>query len=265
MARRSLHLAGDPDADRLLTDDPLALLIGMVLDQQIPLEKAFRGPADLAQRLGTGLDPAQIADADPEHLARLFARVPAIHRYPASMAGRVQALCRIVVDQYGGDPSSIWRDASDAEDLLARVKALPGFGDQKARIFMALLGKQLGVTPKGWRDVSAPFGDAGTNRSVADIVDAASLARVRQFKQAMKAAGKAGGGKAGGGKAGAGQASGRPSRATTPTRADRAPAKSAKGGSATTVPANRAGATTASSKSPPARPAGTTRAVARRG
>jgi uncharacterized HhH-GPD family protein len=191
MARRSLHLAGDPDADRLLTEDPLALLIGMVLDQQIPLEKAFRGPADLAQRLGTGLDAAKIAATDPERLARLFARVPAIHRYPASMAGRVQELCRVVVDQYGGDASRIWRDAGDAKDLLARVKALPGFGDQKARIFVALLGKQLGVTPRGWREVSSPFGDAGATRSVADIVDAASLARVRQFKQALKAANKA--------------------------------------------------------------------------
>jgi len=190
MARRSLHLAGDPDADRLLTEDPLALLIGMVLDQQIPLEKAFRGPADLAQRLGTGLDAAQIAAIDPERLARLFARVPAIHRYPASMAARVQELCRVVVDQYGGDASRIWRDAGDAKDLLARVKALPGFGDHKARIFVALLGKQLGVTPKGWRGVSSPFGDAGATRSVADIVDAASLTRVRQFKQALKAANK---------------------------------------------------------------------------
>jgi len=190
MARRSLHLAGDPDADRLLTEDPLALLIGMVLDQQIPLEKAFRGPADLAQRLGTALDAAQIATTDPERLARLFARVPAIHRYPASMAGRVQQLCRVVVDQYGGDASRIWRDAADARDLLARVKALPGFGDQKARIFVALLGKQLGVTPKGWRDASSPFGDAGATRSVADIVDEASLARVRRFKQALKAANK---------------------------------------------------------------------------
>ncbi len=191
MARRRLHLAGDPEADDLLTDDPLALLIGMVLDQQIPLEKAFRGPADLAARLGSRLDPARIAATDPERLARLFARVPAIHRYPASMAARVQALCRVVVEDYGGDVSRIWRDASDAKDLLARVKALPGFGDQKARIFVALLGKQRGVTPRGWREVSAPFGDAGSTRSVADVVDAASLARVRAFKQKLKAANQA--------------------------------------------------------------------------
>jgi len=198
MARRPLRLAGDPAADELLTNDPLALLIGMVLDQQIPLEKAFRGPADLAQRLGSRLDPVRIAATDPEGLARLFARVPAIHRYPASMAARVQELCRVIVDQYGADASKIWRDAAGAQDLLDRVRALPGFGDQKARIFVALLGKQLGVTPKGWRDVSAPFGDAGATRSVADVVDAASLARVRQFKQELKAANKEAATKAGG-------------------------------------------------------------------
>ena len=191
MPRRALYLSGDRDADALLTRDPLALVIGMVLDQQIPLEKAFRGPADLVERLGRPLDAARIAATDPEALARTFARVPAIHRYPASMAGRVQALARIVADEYGGDASRIWRDAKSGPDLVARVKALPGFGDQKARIFVALLGKQLGVTPTGWRAASSPFGDAGATRSVADIVDAASLARVRQFKQDLKAAHKA--------------------------------------------------------------------------
>lgn len=188
MARRPLHLSFDRDADALISKDPVALLIGMVLDQQIPLEKAFRGPLDLSRRLGSPLDPASIAAMDPDRLAAIFSKAPSLHRYPSSMAARVQALCATIVDDYGGDAAEVWRGAPDANELLTRIKALPGFGDQKAKIFVALLGKQLGVTPPQWREVSAPFGEEGSTRSVADIVDKASLDQVRNFKQAMKAA-----------------------------------------------------------------------------
>ena len=191
MPRKRLYLSGDPEADALLTRTPLALAIGMVLDQQIPLEWAFKGPFELSERLGTPLDAAAIAAMDPEKLVAVFSRRPALHRYPGSMAARVQALCRVVVDEYGGDAATIWTTASDGRDLLARVKKLPGFGDQKARIFVALLGKQLGMTAAGWEAASAPFGEPGSHMSVADIVDAASLAEVREHKQAMKAARKA--------------------------------------------------------------------------
>ncbi|HVX20172.1 MAG TPA: HhH-GPD-type base excision DNA repair protein [Acidimicrobiales bacterium] len=191
MPRKSLYLSGDPKADALLTKDPLALLIGMVLDQQIPLEWAFKGPFELADRLGRPLDAAAIAAMDPEVLVEAFSRRPALHRYPGSMAARVQALCQVVVDDYGGDAGKIWKTAKDGKELLARVKKLPGFGDQKARIFVALLGKQLGVTAAGWAVAATPFGEPGSYMSVADIVDADSLAQVRQYKQAMKAAKKA--------------------------------------------------------------------------
>lgn len=191
MPRTSLYLSGDPGADALLTKTPLALVIGLVLDQQIPLEWAFRGPFELSERLGTPLDPAAIATMDPDALAALFSARPALHRYPGSMAGRVQALCRVVVDEYGGDAATIWTTARDGRDLLARLKKLPGFGDQKARIFLALLGKQLGVSTTGWEAASEPFGERGSHLSVADIVDPASLAKVREHKQAMKAAKKA--------------------------------------------------------------------------
>ena len=202
MPRKSLHLSGDRAADALLSSDPLALLIGMVLDQQILLEKAFRGPADLVQRLGTPLDAATIAAMDPDALVELFVRKPSLHRYPGSMAARVQALCRTVAEDYGGDASQVWKGAADGRELLARVTALPGFGNQKARIFVALLGKQLGVSVPGWVEVSSPYGDPGTFRSVADIVDADSLAEVRRYKLAMKAAAKAGAAKGGTAKTG---------------------------------------------------------------
>lgn len=191
MPRKSLYLSGDPKADALLTKTPLALLVGLVLDQQIPLEWAFKGPFELTDRLGTPLDASAIAAMDPEVLAEAFSRRPALHRYPGSMAGRVQAMCQVVVDEYGGDAGKIWKTAKDGNELLARVKKLPGFGDQKARIFVALLGKQLGVTSAGWAAAATPFGDAGSYMSVADIVDPDSLAKVRQYKQAMKAAKKA--------------------------------------------------------------------------
>lgn len=187
----SLHLTGDAEADGLLSTSSLALLIGMVLDQQVPLERAFAAPAELARRLGRDLEAGDLAAAEPDALAALFARPPALHRYPGSMAGRVQALCRVVAEDYQGDAARVWTDAQDGSDLLARVRALPGFGDQKARIFVALLGKQLGVQPPGWEAASAPFGEPGSYRSVADIVDEASLGRVRATKQAAKAAAKA--------------------------------------------------------------------------
>lgn len=187
----ALCLAQNPDADKLLTDSPLALLIGMVLDQQIPLEWAFTGPLTLTQRLGRDLDAADLAGRDPDALAKLFATPPALHRFPGSMAGRVQDMCRMIVDEYGGDPTRIWSEAKDGKDLLKRIQALPGFGVQKAKIFLALLGKQYGVRPKGWREAAGDFGVDGSYKSVADIRDQASLDKVRAFKKQMKAEAKA--------------------------------------------------------------------------
>jgi uncharacterized HhH-GPD family protein len=186
-----LYLSGDPDADTLLTTDPLALLIGMVLDQQIPLERAFSSPFELKQRLGGTLDVVALAAMDPEALAAVFSEKPALHRFPRSMAGRVQEVCRLIVDEYGGDPAAIWTTATDGGQLLANVKSLPGFGEQKARIFIALLGKQFAVQPPGWEKAAKPFGDPGTFRSVADIDSPEALGKVRQFKQKMKAEAKA--------------------------------------------------------------------------
>ena len=188
-----LRLAQDPDADALLTNDPLALLMGMLLDQQFPLEWAFRAPWRLAQRMErTSLDAAEIADHDPEAFVKLMAGPPALHRYPASMAVRVQALCRVVVERYGGDAAALWRTAGTGRELLARLRAVPGFGEQKARIFVALLGKQLGVRPEGWREVAGPYGEDGSRRSAADVTDTETLAEVRAFKQAAKRAAKGG-------------------------------------------------------------------------
>ena len=188
---KKLCLAQNPDADKLLTDSPLALLIGMVLDQQIPLEWAFTGPLTLTQRLGRDLDAADLAGRDPDALAKVFATPPALHRFPGSMAGRVQDMCRVIVEQYDGDPTRIWSEAADGRDLLKRIQALPGFGVQKAKIFVALLGKQYGARPKGWRDAAGEFGADGSYKSVADIKDKASLDKVRAFKKQMKAEAKA--------------------------------------------------------------------------
>ncbi len=187
----SLYLSGDEAADELLSTDPLALLVGMVLDQQVPLERAFRSPYDLQERLGGRLDAAELASMDPEALAAVFSERPALHRFPKSMAGRVQEVCALIVDSYGGDAAAIWTSATDGKQLLANVKALPGFGEQKARIFIGLLGKQLGVRPPGWEKAASPFGDTGTFRSVADIDSPEALAKVRQYKQKMKAKAKA--------------------------------------------------------------------------
>jgi uncharacterized HhH-GPD family protein len=191
MAKTAIHLTGDKEADALLSKDPLALLIGMVLDQQIPLERAFWAPAELARRLGQPLDAAAIAAMDPEAFAAVFSEKPALHRFPGSMAGRVQAVCRIVTDEYGGKAATLWNKAPDGDALIARLSALPGFGAQKARIFAALLGKQLGVQPEGWRAATSPFGEAGSYISVADITGPESLAKVRAHKQDMKAKAKA--------------------------------------------------------------------------
>jgi uncharacterized HhH-GPD family protein len=187
----ALYLAGEPKADELLDSDPLALLVGMVLDQQIPLEKAFAGPYVLKERLGGQLDAAQIAGYEPEAFAALCSIPPAIHRFPKAMAARVQTLCQIVIDQYAGDAGAVWEGAKDGEDLLKRLTALPGFGKQKAQIFLALLGKQRGVAVKGWRTAAGDFAKAGSYKSIADIVDPDSRSRVREHKQAMKAAAKA--------------------------------------------------------------------------
>lgn len=185
-----LAITGDAEADRLLSASPLALLIGMLLDQQIPMERAFHAPFELSERLGGPLDAAQLVSIPPEELAGIFARPPALHRYPASMAKRVQDLCRTLSEDYGG-AKEVWSSASTGSELLGRLKSLPGFGDDKARKFVALLGKQLGVTPTGWREACAPFGEAGIHKSVADISGPGDLELVRSYKRSMKAAARA--------------------------------------------------------------------------
>ena len=193
MATPTLRLAQNPEADELLARDPLALLLGMLLDQRVPLEWAFGAPYRLAQRLGQdSLDAGEIAAYEPEAFTRLMVGPPALHRYPAVMAGRIQTLCRHLVDSYGGDAAAVWRDAQTGQELLRRLRALPGFGEQKARIFVALLGKQLGVCPPGWREAAGPYGEEGARRSAADVTDADSLAEVRAFKQAAKQAARGG-------------------------------------------------------------------------
>ncbi len=185
----SFHITGDPQADAVLDESPFALLAAMMLDQQYPMEHAFRGPAKVVDRFGT-FDPAAIAAADPEEFAAMAAVTPAIHRFPGSMAARLQELARIVSDDYDGDASRIWTEAADGKDLLRRMMALPGFGKQKAQIFVALLAKQAGVRPAGWEDAVGTYAEPGY-RSVADVVDAASLQKVRDFKKAKKAEAKA--------------------------------------------------------------------------
>ncbi|MPZ88753.1 MAG: Fe-S cluster assembly protein HesB [Nitriliruptorales bacterium] len=189
---RVLHLAGDAEADKLLATEPLALLIGMLLDQQVPMETAFAGPKKLADRLG-GLDVGRIAQADPEKFAAVCATPPAVHRFPGSMAKRIQALCRHLVETYGGRPEAVWTDGGpDGPEVLRRLKGLPGYGDQKARIFLALLGKQLAVRPPRWREAAGAYGEEGSRRSIADVVDQHTLDEVRAFKKQSKAAAKKG-------------------------------------------------------------------------
>lgn len=187
----ALHITGDTEADELLTRDPLALLIGMLLDQQVPMETAFAGPAKLRERLGH-LDAGRIAAVDPEEFVGICKQSPAVHRFPGSMAARIQALCAAVESEWGGDAAEIWtRGGPDGAEIRARLEALPGFGEQKAKIFVALLGKRYGVDAAGWREAAGAYGDEGSHRSVADIVDAESLTKVREFKKAAKAAAKA--------------------------------------------------------------------------
>jgi len=187
-----LRLAQDEHADALLARDPFALVVGMLLDQQIPMEWAFTGPATIAARMGTeSLDPALIARYDPDEFVALMTGPTAVHRYPRSMGGRVQKLADYVVQRYGGDVSRLWTEASTGIELRRRLGELPGFGDQKARIFVALLGKQLGVQPEGWQQAAGAYGEHGSRRSVADVVDEQSLAEVRHYKREAKKASKA--------------------------------------------------------------------------
>jgi uncharacterized HhH-GPD family protein len=185
----TLPVTGDPEADKLLADDPLALMIGMLLDQQVPMEWAFSGPMRLREKLGGRLDAAEIADLDPAALEANFRGPPALHRYPGSMAKRTQALCQYLVENYGGDAAAVWAGVDDGGELLRRVRALPGFGADKSKIFTALLAKRFDVRPPGWEQATAPFSD-DQPRSVADVDSAESLQRVRSWKKAMKAQGK---------------------------------------------------------------------------
>ena len=186
-----ITLSQNTEADALLERDPLALLIGMVLDQQVPLEKAFSSPLELSRRLGHDLDARELAEYDSDALAQIFAQRPALHRFPTSMTGRVQGVARVLVSEYVGDVRQLWAGVADGHELLARISALPGFGDQKAAIYLALLGKQRGVQPPGWREAAGDFGTESVYISVADITDAESLLRVRDYKQKQKAAAKA--------------------------------------------------------------------------
>lgn len=187
----TLSLPVDTEANELLTRNPMALLIGMLLDQQVPLEKAFSSPYELVKRLGHEPTAPELAEFDPEALAAVFSERPALHRFPKAMAARTQDLAKLIVDRYNGDPAAVWTTARDGKDLVARLAELPGFGGAKARIFAALLGKQLGVQPGGWREAAGHFGEEGSHYSVADICDDASLAAVRAHKKELKAAAKA--------------------------------------------------------------------------
>jgi uncharacterized HhH-GPD family protein len=190
----TLRIAQDPAADQLLGRDPLALLIGMLLDQQFPMERAFAAPRLLADRLGVQtLSAVDLASADPEELVRVFQGPPALHRYPGSMAARTQDLCRLLIERYDGRADNLWADVPDGATLLRRLGELPGFGAQKSKIFLALLGKQYGVTPPGWREAAGDYGLEGSRRSVADITGPETLLEVRTFKQEQKKAAKAAG------------------------------------------------------------------------
>lgn len=182
-----VRLTGVPDADDLLSRDPFALVLGMMLDQQFPMERAFAGPATIRERFGS-VEPAALAAADPDEFATLCAAPPAVHRYPGSMATRIQALAALVVEEYGGHVERLWEQAADGRDLGRRLRTLPGFGPQKAQIFVALLGKQLGIRPEGWQEAAGDYAEPGSYRSIADVVDEDSLLKVRAFKQEKKRA-----------------------------------------------------------------------------
>jgi len=187
----TLNLPVSAEANELLTRNPMALLIGMLLDQQVPLEKAFSSPLELVRRLGHEPTADELAEFDPDALAAVFSERPALHRFPRAMAARSQDLARLIIEEYDGDPESVWASASSGQELVARLAKLPGFGGAKAQIFAALLGKQLGVRPEGWREAAGRFGEDGSHVSVADIVDSDSLAAVRAYKKDLKAAAKA--------------------------------------------------------------------------
>lgn len=188
----NLRISGNAEADALLEENPFALLVGMLLDQQVPMEWAFSGPATLAGRLNGPFTPAVVAAYDPEELASIASTPPAIHRFPASMARRIHTLATQLVAEYDGDTANLWQDVESGKELFRRLRGLPGFGEQKARIFLALLGKQQDVRPEGWREASEPYGAEGIYHSVADVVDAESLAQVRAHKQEMKKRAKKG-------------------------------------------------------------------------
>ncbi|OAE00454.1 HhH-GPD-type base excision DNA repair protein [Arthrobacter sp. OY3WO11] len=191
MGGMELHITGDPAADKLLSEDAFALLTGMLLDQQVTMESAFAGPEKIRTRIGS-VEPGAIASQDSQAFVEMFKERPAVHRFPGSMAARVQALAETVQNEWDGDATAIWtRGNPDGAEVLRRLKALPGFGEQKARIFLALLGKQCGLQAPGWREAAGHYGEEGSHLSVADIVDPESLAKVRASKQAAKAAAKA--------------------------------------------------------------------------
>ncbi|HZN74557.1 MAG TPA: HhH-GPD-type base excision DNA repair protein [Micromonosporaceae bacterium] len=186
----ALSLPIEPEANELLGRSPLALVIGMVLDQQVPFEWAFGAPHELVKRLGHEPDARELAEYDPDELAKIFTGPPALHRFPKANAKRVQDVCRLLVDKYDGDTARLWTEAKTGQELFKRISELSGFGKQKAQIMVALLGKQYGVQPKGWREAAGDYGPAGTYKSVADITDMESLAKVRSYKQQLKAAAK---------------------------------------------------------------------------
>ena len=184
----TLYITGDAAADNLLNTDANALLLGMLLDQQVPMEWAFAGPSTLKERLGH-LDPGKIAAMPEDDFVSICCEKPAIHRFPGSMGKRIHQVCAVVADQYDGDAANLWTGVDSGKELLQRLRALPGYGDEKSKIFVAILGKTQGVTPEGWRTAAGKFGD-DVPRSVADITDEASLSRVRDWKKAQKAAKK---------------------------------------------------------------------------
>jgi uncharacterized HhH-GPD family protein len=191
MTNQSLWLTGDPEADALLSSDDNALLIGMVLDQQVPMEKAFSGPLVIGQRMGGRLDVTKIASMSEDEFIELCSQRPAIHRFPAAMARRIRQVCQVLTEDYDGQATNLWKDARSGDEVRANLGRLPGFGPDKAAIFTAVLGKLRGITPEGWRTAAGYYGEPGTFRSVADIVDYDSLQKVRETKKSVKAAKKA--------------------------------------------------------------------------
>jgi uncharacterized HhH-GPD family protein len=182
----TLYITGNPASDKLLNSNGTALLIGMLLDQQVPMEWAFNGAHTLKQRLGH-LDPRKIARMDPDEFLTVCLEKPAIHRFPKAMAQRIQGMCQIIATDYGNKGENIWSDVTDASVLFERLRKLPGYGEEKAQIFIALLGKRFGVTPNGWKKAAGVFSDSNP-RTVADITSPETLLKVRAWKKAEKAA-----------------------------------------------------------------------------